>query len=325
MDRRTYPITVPRATISSSYRIFSSLEIGVEDLVKSSGVVLGAIKLDLVYISRLTATFLAHAREAGVRAASSQIDKRWRDPMFDRVMTGFFVGWMGCQDVFVKEFYKEFNDEEYKEDIVRRRWSQKVVCPGIGGFILTARDLRDGGDADEFLSGLTLDRDSLTFHYAPEVRPFSSPPFASADHCIYWIISFKSTWGVTRDPIYLFDISTRAKILRDSSQISTNRNKILAFFHPPGNFGPGVTLGKFDSTPEFPPQTSSPYWEVFLGSPASFQSPLLAHYKQAVSQFVLPLSHHYRPLAVALHMPPARLSFSLTHATFSPAAGLPTD
>jgi hypothetical protein len=78
------------------------------------------IKLDLVYISRLTATFLAHAREAGVRAASGQIDKRWRDPMFDRVMTRFFVGWMGCRDVFVEEFYKEFKDEEYKEDVVRR-------------------------------------------------------------------------------------------------------------------------------------------------------------------------------------------------------------
>ncbi|KAJ7804453.1 hypothetical protein B0H14DRAFT_3486196 [Mycena olivaceomarginata] len=141
------------------------------------------IKLDLVYISRLTATFLAHAREAGVRAASGQIDKRWRDPMFDRVMTRFFVGWMGCRDVFVEEFYKEFKDEEYKEDVVRRRWAQKVVCPGIGGFTLTTRELKDGGDAHEFLSGLTLDRDNLTFHFAPEPQSPSamSSPLSSLE------------------------------------------------------------------------------------------------------------------------------------------------
>jgi hypothetical protein len=35
----------------------------------------------------------------------------------------------------------------------------------------------------------------------------------------YRTISMKSTGGVTRDPIYLFDISTLAKVLRDYPKI----------------------------------------------------------------------------------------------------------
>jgi hypothetical protein len=44
---------------------------------------------------------------------------------------------------------------------------------------------------------------------------------------VYWIISLKSTGGVTRDRICLFDISTTAEFLRDTLQNFDNLMEIL--------------------------------------------------------------------------------------------------
>jgi hypothetical protein len=68
--------------------------------------------------------------------------------------------------------------------------------------------------------------------------------FSGQEH--YCSISFKSTLGVTRDPKNQFDISTTAKIWRDTSEIFDIESKILAFLGLTGNFEPCVTLGKFD-------------------------------------------------------------------------------
>jgi hypothetical protein len=51
---------------------------------------------------------------------------------------------------------------------------------------------------------------------------------------------------VTRDPNNQFDISTTAKIWRDSTEIFDIETKILAFLGLTGNFEPCVTLGRFD-------------------------------------------------------------------------------
>jgi hypothetical protein len=72
------------------------------------------IKFDLLYIARLTTQFLAKARN------EVRMKRQWRDPMFDRAMTRFFNGWMGCRDVFMWDFYREFKNEEYKDDVLAR-------------------------------------------------------------------------------------------------------------------------------------------------------------------------------------------------------------
>jgi hypothetical protein len=54
---------------------------------------------------------------------------------------------------------------------------------------------------------------------------------------------------VTRDPKNQFDISTAAKIWRDTSEIFDIEMKIFAFLGLPGNFEPRVTLGRFDNRP----------------------------------------------------------------------------
>jgi hypothetical protein len=51
---------------------------------------------------------------------------------------------------------------------------------------------------------------------------------------------------VTRDPKNQFDISTAAKIWRDSSEIFDIETKNLAFLGLAGNVEPCVTLGRFD-------------------------------------------------------------------------------
>jgi hypothetical protein len=65
---------------------------------------------------------------------------------------------------------------------------------------------------------------------------------SKADYCS---ISFKSTPGVTRDPKNHFDISTMAKIRRDTSEIFDIETKIWAFLRLTANFEPCVTLGRF--------------------------------------------------------------------------------
>jgi hypothetical protein len=59
----------------------------------------------------------------------------------------------------------------------------------------------------------------------------------------YCTISFKSTLGVTRDPKNHFDISTIAKIWRDTSKIFDIGRKIWAFSCPTTNFEHCVMLG----------------------------------------------------------------------------------
>jgi hypothetical protein len=52
-----------------------------------------------------------------------------------------------------------------------------------------------------------------------------------------------------RDSKNQFDISTTAKIWRDTNKIFDIQTEILAFGGLAGNFEPCVTLGRFDKPP----------------------------------------------------------------------------
>jgi hypothetical protein len=52
-----------------------------------------------------------------------------------------------------------------------------------------------------------------------------------------------------RNPKNQFNISTTAKIWRDTSEIFDIETKILDFWGLTGNFEPCVTLGRFDKQP----------------------------------------------------------------------------
>jgi hypothetical protein len=80
-----------------------------------------SIKYDLLHLARLTSQFLAKARN------EPRMKRQWRDPMFDRAMTRYFNGWMGCSEVFIADFYHEFRDEEYKDDLLARSAFPKLL------------------------------------------------------------------------------------------------------------------------------------------------------------------------------------------------------
>lgn len=137
------------------------------------------IKWDVMHLARMSAEFLGRA------SVVKQMKRQWRDIGFDRAMTRFFNGWMGCSDEFISDFYHEFRDEEYKDDLLVRSasfelcdtcpslifsiigWAQKVP-KGIQGFVITEQELVDGITADQFTAGLTIDREHQTYAWVPE-------------------------------------------------------------------------------------------------------------------------------------------------------------
>ncbi|KAJ7921929.1 hypothetical protein B0H13DRAFT_137169 [Mycena leptocephala] len=84
--------------------------------------------------------------------------------MFDRALSRFFNGWMGSRDEFVWDFYREFRDEEYEDDMLQRRWLPKAV-KGIQGFAVSEYELNEGITAEQFMRGLNLDREKETFEW----------------------------------------------------------------------------------------------------------------------------------------------------------------
>ncbi|KAF7314694.1 hypothetical protein MKEN_00943300 [Mycena kentingensis (nom. inval.)] len=145
-------------------------------LALTSGKVLWPwIKWDLLHIGRLTNDFLLKAR------SEVKMKRQWRHPRFDRPMTRFFNGWMGCREVFMWDFYKEFKDLEYQDDILSLRWPQKVP-KGIQGFVVTDLELAEGVTADQYMDGLVVDNTNRTvdWNVPPEPEPELPPPPAPA-------------------------------------------------------------------------------------------------------------------------------------------------
>ncbi|KAF7364816.1 hypothetical protein MVEN_00351700 [Mycena venus] len=128
-----------------------------------------ALRFDVLHIARLSFEFLAKARK------EVKMKRGYRDVMFDRALSRFFNGWMGSRDEFVWDFYREFRDEEYEDDMLQRRWLQKAV-KGIQGFAITERELSDGITAEQFTRGLNLDREKGTFEW---IDPDAAEPAAT--------------------------------------------------------------------------------------------------------------------------------------------------
>jgi hypothetical protein len=88
-----------------------------------------------------------------------------------------------------------------------------------------------GPRTDVYTDGLAIDNDT------DDVK---------AGAGVYWGFSFKSTGGVMRDPIYLFDISTAAKFLRDTFKNFDILTKNFAFLQFSSSFQASVTIWRFD-------------------------------------------------------------------------------
>lgn len=132
-------------------------------------------KFDIIHITRLCQHLFHQAREAKEKSGPKGLDKMWRSPMFDRVLTRFYHHWFISREWSLKHFYQEFQEEEYQVDILRNgkfvslfqrilelnyvtdwaRWSFK----GHKGFRLTKEEIQNGIPAEDFMRGLGRNAD----------------------------------------------------------------------------------------------------------------------------------------------------------------------
>ncbi|KAJ7059775.1 hypothetical protein C8F01DRAFT_1145608 [Mycena amicta] len=130
-------------------------------------------KYELLHIARLCRTLLDSARLA---AEGMGMEKGWRCPTFDRPLRRYWHKWLLQKDEFVREFWREFGEEEFDEtDILRLPWSQWVL-KGHAGFALTKAEVANGITADEFLGGLFIDDKDDSFEWRIGSVPGSGVP-----------------------------------------------------------------------------------------------------------------------------------------------------
>ncbi|KAJ7249886.1 hypothetical protein C8J57DRAFT_1355889 [Mycena rebaudengoi] len=129
-----------------------------------------SVKWEILHIARLCEGLLAAARrEMGVGATGGAggMARDWRYPPFDRALTRYWYHWLVMRDEFVRDFWREFGEEEYKIDVLERGWGQWVL-KGHKGFALTKAEVVDGITAAKFMHGLIVDKENRTFEWVGE-------------------------------------------------------------------------------------------------------------------------------------------------------------
>ncbi|KAK7052744.1 hypothetical protein R3P38DRAFT_3255831 [Favolaschia claudopus] len=130
-------------------------------------------KFDLLHVARLCATLLASAREAaGVENGGSGMDRGWRCASFDRALRRYWRKWLNGRDEFVRDFWREFEEEEFEGDVLKLNWSAWVLR-GHQQYKLTKEEADNGISAAEFTGGLVIDEENGTFAW---VDPSSAVP-----------------------------------------------------------------------------------------------------------------------------------------------------
>ncbi|KAJ6459991.1 hypothetical protein C8R45DRAFT_1221255 [Mycena sanguinolenta] len=120
-----------------------------------------AAKFEILHIARLCAGLLERARkqmdEGGV------IERGWRCTQFDRVLHRYWHDWLISRDEFVRDFFREFGEDEYKGDVLKLTWSRWVL-KSHKGFALTKEEADSGISAAEFMRGFVV-REDGTFEW----------------------------------------------------------------------------------------------------------------------------------------------------------------
>ncbi|KAJ6615085.1 hypothetical protein B0H10DRAFT_107915 [Mycena sp. CBHHK59/15] len=126
-------------------------------------------KFEILHIARLCAGLLEGARAEMVGGG---MDRGWRCAMFDRALRRYWHDWMIMRDEFVRDFWREFDEEEYEGDVLKLGWGQWVL-KGHKGFTLTKQEVLNGITAQEFMEGLVVNQENSTFEW---VEPDTPPP-----------------------------------------------------------------------------------------------------------------------------------------------------
>lgn len=92
-------------------------------------------KFDILHLSRLCQRFFSEAltackhgtieippmksRAAEVQSESEAMTRKWRCPTFDRALARYNKNWLISREEFLRDFYIEFEDEEYVKDVLK--------------------------------------------------------------------------------------------------------------------------------------------------------------------------------------------------------------
>ncbi|KAK6988648.1 hypothetical protein R3P38DRAFT_3095214 [Favolaschia claudopus] len=94
--------------------------------------------------------------------------KTYRCPAFDRALRRFWHHWLISRDEFVRDFWREFGEEEFEDgDVLGLAWPRWVL-KGHKGFLLTKAEVANGIPVEGFLRGFWVDEGRGEFGY-PDV------------------------------------------------------------------------------------------------------------------------------------------------------------
>ncbi|KAJ3501087.1 hypothetical protein NLJ89_g9498 [Agrocybe chaxingu] len=161
-----------------------------------------AYKFDIIHISRLCQHLFNQANAAKNAAGPKGLDKQWRSPMFDRVLTRFYYHWFISQDIWIKKFWEEFDEEEYENDVLKYDWVRWAL-KGHKGFVLTKEEIQNGITAEQFMKGLGRNPDGVwTWTSGADYLPLASPhPAPEAVEAITAVTPSNNTVEVKREQI----------------------------------------------------------------------------------------------------------------------------
>jgi hypothetical protein len=73
-------------------------------------------KFEILHVARLCTTLVSGARAA---LDNGGIDRGWRCAAFDRALRRYWHRWLVMRDEFVRDFWREFGEEEYEGDVLK--------------------------------------------------------------------------------------------------------------------------------------------------------------------------------------------------------------
>ncbi|KAK6971969.1 hypothetical protein R3P38DRAFT_3488106 [Favolaschia claudopus] len=108
-------------------------------------------RFEMLHLARLIAVLLSRS-PIEHQALSSE----WRCPPFDRALRRFWHHWLISRDEFVRDFWREFGEEEFEGgDVLGLAWPRWVL-KGHKGFLLNKAEVANGIAVEGFLRGFRI-------------------------------------------------------------------------------------------------------------------------------------------------------------------------
>ncbi|KAK6988658.1 hypothetical protein R3P38DRAFT_3443537 [Favolaschia claudopus] len=116
-------------------------------------------RFEILHLARLIDVLLktvnAPSKSPGKEDANT-MDPAWRCPPFDRALRRFWHHWLISRDEFVRDFWREFGEEEFEDgDVLGLAWPRWVL-KGHKGFLLTKAEVANGIDVQGFMKGFRI-------------------------------------------------------------------------------------------------------------------------------------------------------------------------